>query len=202
MSTRARALLRSIALISALTLVAPFAAASDAENFVKAKQSELIEMVKKSKGAADDRKIEDAFDSVLDYDALAKDSLAEAWAERTPEERAEFQGVLKKLVRAAYRKSLKRISDYTVEIKGESPAENGHIVRTVAKSKTDNRQEPVSIDYVVHQVDGKWRVADIVTEGSSLVTNYRNQFRRVIKKNGFPELIKRMKAKLDKGDVN
>jgi phospholipid transport system substrate-binding protein len=41
-----------------------------------------------------------------------------------------------------------------------------------------------------------------VTEGSSLVTNYRNQFRRIIKKNGFPELIKRMKAKLDKGDVN
>ncbi|MFZ5894239.1 MAG: MlaC/ttg2D family ABC transporter substrate-binding protein [Myxococcota bacterium] len=200
MSTRGS--LRMIALFSAVLLVAPFATAAEAEGFVKAKQGELLELVRKSKGAADDRKVEDAFDNVLDYDALARETLKEAWAERTPEERAEFQQVLKKLVRGAYRKSLKRISDYTVEYKGESAAENGQIVRTVAKSRNDARQEPVSIDYVVHQVDGKWRVADIVTEGSSLVANYRNQFRRIIKKDGFPALIKRMKAKLDKGDVN
>ena len=105
--------LRTMAILSALLLVAPFAAASEAEGFVKTKQGELIEMVRKSKGAADDRKVEDAFDSVLDYDTLAKDTLAEAWADRTPQERAEFQAVLKKLVRGAYRKSLKRISDYT-----------------------------------------------------------------------------------------
>lgn len=200
MSTRGS--FRMIALLSALLLVAPVAAAAEAEGFVRSKQSELIEMVRKSKGTADEKKVEDAFDAVLDYDALAKATLADAWEERTPAERAEFQQVLKKLVRGAYRKSLKRISDYAVEFKGEEPAQNGQIVRTVAKSRTDNRQEPVSIDYIVHQVDGKWRVADIVTEGSSLVANYRNQFRRIIKKDGFPALIKRMKAKLDKGDVN
>ena len=33
---------------------------------------------------------------------------------------------------------------------------------------------------------GKWRVQDIVTEGVSLVTSYRNQFTKVIKKDGFP----------------
>ncbi|MGC4092158.1 MAG: ABC transporter substrate-binding protein [Polyangiaceae bacterium] len=104
-------------------------------------------------------------------------------------------------MRSAYRKSLKRISDYNVEFKGETPSEGGQIVRTVAKSRTDARQEPLSIDYVVHEVNGKWRVADIVTEGSSLVANYRNQFRRIIKKNGFPELMKRMKTKLDKGEA-
>ena len=200
MSTRGS--LRMIALLSAVLLVAPFAAASEAEGFVRSKQSELIELVRKSKGAADDRKVEDAFDNVLDYDALARETLKEAWADRTPEERAEFQQILKKLVRAAYRKSLKRISDFDVEFKGESPAEAGQIVKTVAKSRSDARQEPISIDYVVHEVNGKWRVADIVTEGSSLVGNYRSQFRRIIKKNGFPELIKRMKTKLEKGEVN
>lgn len=199
MSTRGS--LRMIALFSAVLLVAPFASAAEAEGFVKAKQGELIDLVRKSKGAADDKKVEDAFDNVLDYESLAKATLADAWDERTAAERAEFQQILKKLVRGAYRKSLKRISDYEVEYKGESPAENGQVVRTVAKSRNDNRKEPVSIDYVVHQVDGKWRVSDIVTEGSSLVANYRNQFRRIMKKNGFPELIKRMKAKLDKGDV-
>jgi phospholipid transport system substrate-binding protein len=48
-------------------------------------------------------------------------------------------------------------------------------------------------------VDGKWQIYDIVTEGSSLIRNYRNQFRRVIEKKGFDELLRRMKAKRDKG---
>ena len=39
-----------------------------------------------------------------------------------------------------------------------------------------------------------------MTEGSSLARNYRNQFRKVIDKKGFDELLKRMKAKRDKGD--
>jgi ABC-type transporter MlaC component len=32
-----------------------------------------------------------------------------------------------------------------------------------------------------------------------LARNYRNQFRKVIQKKGFDELLKRMKAKRDKG---
>ena len=38
-----------------------------------------------------------------------------------------------------------------------------------------------------------------MTEGSSLSKNYRNQFRKVIQKHSFEELLKRMKAKRDKG---
>jgi phospholipid transport system substrate-binding protein len=57
------------------------------------------------------------------------------------------------------------------------------------------------VDYLMHQVDGKWRIVDIVTEGTSLVGNYRSQFRRVIKKHGFPELLKRMKNKAGQGAI-
>jgi len=192
---------RALALFTALALAAPLAHAGEAENFVRSKHGELTQLVSKSKGAADEKKVEAAFDQVLDYDSLARESLKEFWAERTPEERAEFQDVLKRLVRAAYRKSLKRIGDYEVEYKGESKAEAGIIVKTVAKSRGNAREEPVSVDYVVRETDGKWRIVDIVTEGSSLVSNYRSQFRRIIKKQGFPELIRRMKTKLEKGDV-
>jgi phospholipid transport system substrate-binding protein len=38
-----------------------------------------------------------------------------------------------------------------------------------------------------------------VTEGSSLVGTYRQQFGRIIKKDGFPELLRRMKSKLATG---
>jgi phospholipid transport system substrate-binding protein len=193
---------RAVALFTALAFAAPLALASDAEGFVKTKHGELTQMVKKAKGPADEKKVEEAFDRVLDYETLAHESLKEFWAERTPEERAEFQAVLTKLVRAAYRKNLKRIGDYQVEYKGESKGDWGQVVRTVARSRqASSREEPVSIDYVVRENAGAFRIVDIVTEGSSLVGNYRSQFRRIIKKQGFPELIRRMKTKLEKGDV-
>jgi phospholipid transport system substrate-binding protein len=191
---------RAVPLLLALTLAAPVALAADAQNFVKAKQTELGELVRKAKTPADEKKLEAAFDEVLDYDTLARESLKDSWESLKPAERAEFQDALKKLVRTSYRKSLRSIRDYDVEYTGESTAEAGKLVRTVAKSRTKTHEEPLSIDYVVRQADGKWRIVDIVTEGSSLVGNYRNQFRKIIKKQGFPELIRRMKTKLDKGD--
>ena len=45
-------------------------------------------------------------------------------------------------------------------------------------------------------------VLDVVTEGSSLLNNYRSQFRKIIKKQGFAELMRRMRTKLEKGEVD
>jgi phospholipid transport system substrate-binding protein len=191
---------RVAALIGALLLAAPLAHAGEAETFVKGKQSELTELIRKAKAPADEKRIQNVFDEVLDYDSLARESLKDSWDGLKPEERTEFEDVLKKLVRAAYRKNLKRIKDYDVGYGGEAKAEAGQIVKTTAKSRSNAREEPISIDYVVRESGGKWRIVDIVTEGSSLVGNYRNQFRRIIKKQGFAELIRRMKVKVEKGD--
>lgn len=179
----------------------PTTARADAspEAFIKGKQAELTALLKK--GAGSDKKVEAVFDGMLDYESLAKESLGKHWADRSDEEKKEFHDVLKRLVRNAYRKNLKKTLDYDISFKGESSAKKGVLVRTVAKSKTNAREEPISIDYVVHKVDGKWRVKDIVTEGSSLVRNYQSQFGRVIKKKGFAELMKRMKKKLDKDEA-
>lgn len=182
----------------AMSLSLP-AFAAEAENFVKGKQSELSALVSKTKSADDERKLDAAFDSVFDYDSLAKATLKDSWDSLTPAQRVDFASVLKDLVRNAYRKNLKKTLGYSVDYKGESDADAGKLVKTVARNTKNSREEPVSVDYVVHQVDGKWLINDIVTEGSSLVRNYRNQFRRVIQKHGFDELLKRMKAKRDKG---
>ena len=183
----------------ALSLSLP-AFGAEAETFVKGKHVELTELVSKAKSADDQKKLDAAFDGVFDYDGLAKATLKDSWEQRTPSERAEFTTLLKDLVRNAYRRNIKNTLGYDIDYKGEEDADAGKVVRTIAHSKKNAREEPVSIDYVVHQVGGKWLIADIVTEGSSLSRNYRNQFRKVIEKKGFDELLKRMKAKRDKGD--
>jgi phospholipid transport system substrate-binding protein len=186
------------ALAFAMSLSLP-AFAAEAENFVKGKQAELSALVSKTKSAEDEKKLDAAFDAVFDYDSLSKATLKDSWDTLTPAQRTEFSGLFKDLIRNAYRKNLKKTLGYDVDYKGESDAESGKLVKTVAHNSKNAREEPVSVDYVVHQVDGKWLINDIVTEGSSLVRNYRNQFRRVIQKHGFDELLKRMKTKRDKG---
>ncbi|MBK9000263.1 MAG: ABC transporter substrate-binding protein [Myxococcales bacterium] len=192
---------RWFALLVVLSLLlgfsSPALADDGAEAALKAKQNELAAQLKKGK-AADGKKMDQIFDELLDYDTLAKDSLGSHWDERSDAEKKEFQDVLKRLVKNAYRKNLKKTLNYEVTYEGVLEAKKGVLVKTVAKNKTNAREEPVHIDYAMHKLDGRWVVGNIVTEGASLVGNYRSQFGRVIKKNGFAELMRRMKKKADK----
>lgn len=190
----------SLLVVFALLLGFPMSAWADgdAESTLKAKQAELTGLLGKGKSAEADKKVQAIFDELLDYETLAKDSLGAHWDDLSDAERKEFQGVLERLVRNAYRKNLRKTLNYEVTYKGSNAGKKGVIVHTVAKSKKNAREEPISIDYAMHKVDGKWKVRDLVTEGSSLVNNYKSQFGRVIKKKGFAELMKRMKNKLQK----
>jgi phospholipid transport system substrate-binding protein len=40
-----------------------------------------------------------------------------------------------------------------------------------------------------------WRVYDVVVEGTSLVQNYREQFKRILRKDSFAELSKQLRDK-------
>lgn len=188
----------SLVLVLGLSMPA-WASEPSAESFMKDRQAELAALVKKTPASGNSKKIETVFDSILDYEALAKGSLRTQWDSRSDAERHEFQEVLKQLVQRAYRKNLEHTASYDVQFDGASQEGGTFIVRTVAHSRTNAREEPISIDYVVHRDGESFRIQDIVTEGSSLVGNYNQQFSRIIKKDGFAELLRRMKSKLASG---
>jgi phospholipid transport system substrate-binding protein len=167
---------------------------TDAERFVRERQDQLFDLIRQKAN----NKIEQVFDEMLDYGALAQDTLRDYWNERSPKERRQFQCVLRGLVTDAHRKSLDKTVNYEVKFQSTNKVEGGYLVTTEAKNTKNSREEPVTIAYLVHRKDESWRVRDILTEGSSLVDNYRSQFRRIIKKDGFGELMRRMKNKLGK----
>ena len=172
------------------------ASAGPADSFVKDQQTELMGLLKKGKGCD---KATPVLDRVLDYDALAHGSLADDWGNHSEAELQEFQRLLTGLVRKAYCKNISDIAGYDVGVDGEEKIDDGVLVKTVATSRSNRHEEPVHIDYLLHEVDGKWRAFDVVTESSSMVNNYRHQFRRVIKKDGFQKLLEKMAKKLRSG---
>ncbi len=172
--------------------------AGAATDVVKAKQTALFELLKKP---SNDAKTSAMFDEMLDYQTLAEGSLGSEWAARTDAEKAEFSALLKQLVRKAYERNLKKTLDFNVEYTAEEKKGNAIVVKTRAVSKKDARSEPLEIAYVVAEKNGTWLVQDIITDDVSLVSSYRSQFVKIVKKDGFPALIKKMKDKLAKGDV-
>jgi phospholipid transport system substrate-binding protein len=188
-----------LAAVLALLPAAALAAGVDADQFVKDRHTQLVALLEQPKNAAREQKVGVSIDEVFDYDQLAARSLGDEWKNRTDVEKQQFRELLEQLVRKSYRKSIDSTLGYQVEHRGTRKSGEDTIVATVAKHKTDSRKAPVTIDYVLVQVNGKWRAVDVIIEGASLVGNYRSQFTRVIKKKGFNELVSMMKRKLEKG---
>jgi phospholipid transport system substrate-binding protein len=196
---------RMVHLVATLGAALTFTLASPAfagppTDVVKAKQAVLFDLLKQTTPDAQ-KKIDGVFDEMLDYSTLIQASMGDEWAKRTDAEKTEFTDIYKKLVRNAYQKNLKKILNFDVDYLGEDPVDSSIVVKTKSKPK-DPRDEPVEINFKMAQKAGKFQVTDIVTEGQSLTASYRSQFLKVIKKDGFPALLQKMKDKLAKGDTN
>jgi phospholipid transport system substrate-binding protein len=178
----------------------PLAWAGAATDVVRTKQTKLFEALRKPKSPAADQEVAALFDEMLNYRVLAEASLGKEWAGRTEAERAQFEGLLKQLVQRAYERNLRKTLDYEIKYLGEEPQAAGATkVLTKAVHKTDTREEPIEINFRMGQRAGAWRVEDIETEGVSLVDSYRSQFTKILKKDGWDALIKKMQDKIAKG---
>jgi phospholipid transport system substrate-binding protein len=176
--------------------------ASQARQFLERKHDSVMSVLrqKPSSSAARQKRADrlgQMLDGLLDYEELSRRALDEHWKERSAEERDKFVELLKQLVERSYRKNLEQTLDYQVRYQGERTEGEGVLVETTARSKSNRRAPPISIDYRLKRTGGQWRVFDVITDGVSMVDNYRNQFDRIIEKDGWNGLLERMQSKLE-----
>ncbi len=137
----------------------------------------------------------------LDYDTLSELSLDQEWDKRSPKERKQFVSLLRALVERQYQRNMESTLKYKVTWVGAEAIDDANaLVKSSASSQKKKRQPPIEIDYSMRPAGREWRVWDISTDGVSLVKNYKRQFRRVIKDEGWNGLIDRMEKKLKAED--
>jgi len=68
---------------------------------------------------------------------------------------------------------------------------------TVPITVVHKEEGEVGLDFVLAQSSGRWQVVDVILDGVSMRNNLRTQFYKVIKKNDYSELVRRMKKKLN-----
>jgi len=119
----------------------------------------------------------------------------------TDVQKAELKTWLTKVVRQSYRRNITKTLDYDVSYKGSKEAGGDTRVLTEAKSKSNPRDTPVRVDYVVKQTPKGLLVVDIVTEGSSFSKNLYVQFRKYMQDaDGYDHIVTKLREKAAKKD--
>jgi phospholipid transport system substrate-binding protein len=140
--------------------------------------------------------IRDMVNAFLDYRELSKRSLGAHWDARTRREQDEFVAVLRDLIERNYVTQLRSNLDYDVRYQKEDVSGEQATVTTMLRVAKNNRTAETQIVYKMRRVEGVWLVFDIITDDVSLIQNYRTQFNRIITRESYPALLKKMRRKL------
>lgn len=183
----------------AVVLGSGLAWAGPATDAVQAKQAALFQLIGQRQDAQTQDKIKALFDEWLDYGHLARASLGKHWDTLTADQQKEFGDLLEQLVRKSYRKNLSKVAGYDIRYTSEAAGDDGDFtVQMRAQSKTDASEPPIEIEFRVRQAASGWRLLDIAPEGASILKTYRNQFTKILGRDGYATLVAKMRAKLAK----
>jgi phospholipid transport system substrate-binding protein len=141
---------------------------------------------------SEDEQLERVIARRFDFAEMAQRSLGPHWRKLSRAEQQEFVDVFTKLLKRNYLDQIKAYQNQEVLFTGER--RDGEFA--VVETRIVPRQgEPIAVNYRLQLSDGQWKVYDVVIENVSLVNNYRSQFNRVLARNSFSDLIRRMKEK-------
>jgi phospholipid transport system substrate-binding protein len=135
--------------------------------------------------------------SFLDYGELAKRSLARHWDTLTPKQREDFSNTLRELVERSYLRQLHGNANYNIKYEKEEKAGNEATVDATLHTMARGKKVEIALQYKMLGKGGTWLVYDVLTDEQSMLENYRAEFNKIISKDGFDALLKRMKKKLD-----
>jgi phospholipid transport system substrate-binding protein len=126
----------------------------------------------------------------FDFSEMARRSLGPHWTALNANERREFVDAYTQMLLHFFGRSVRAAGDETIEYQRE--VRDGILARVETKVVSASRDD-FAIDYRLHDIDGQWKVYDMVIDQISIVNNYRAQFERVIAKSSLKDLLQRMK---------
>lgn len=132
----------------------------------------------------------------LDLKDISKQTLGKYWKDRSPKEQEDFVALLSQLLKkTAFPSSAKFFADLKSTY-GETKIDKAQAV--VPLKVLHKNEGEINIDFKLQLADGKWRVYDVILDDVSMRNNLKSQFYKVLEKDPFPELVRRMKEKVEK----
>ncbi|MFT4579012.1 MAG: phospholipid transport system substrate-binding protein [Nitrospinales bacterium] len=165
---------------------------------VKKLLGEIKQIVKKDSLSdvekAENEKHADIALSVLKVQEISQKTLGKYWSKHSEEQQKQFQILLGKLfVHVAFPSSAKFFANLDM-VYGKPKSKKDMMV--VPLTVVHEKEGEVDIDFRMKQSEEGWQVVDVILDGVSMRNNLRSQFYKILKKNEFKELVRRMEKKL------
>ena len=130
----------------------------------------------------------------LNIAEISQKALGKYWKKRTDEEKADFPKLLGDLfIYVAFPNSGKFFVDLDL-VFAESEIEKAKAF--VPMTVVHKNEGEIEIDFFLKQNSDDWKVVDVHMDGVSMRNNLRSQFYKIIAKENFAELVRRMEKKL------
>lgn len=193
---------KTVAFIIIIFLMVPFCVYAGAPlEAVKTQVNKVLDVLRDSslKGEAGKKvkreRIRNISENMFDYTELSKRTLAQNWRKLNAGQQTEFLGLYKTLLEDAYADKIINYTDEKVVFGKETTLseKTAEVQTTIITKKAD-----IPIYYRVVQKGSDWKVYDVVIEGVSLVSNYRNQFKEILSNKTPDALLDTLRKKVGK----
>jgi phospholipid transport system substrate-binding protein len=135
----------------------------------------------------------------FDLYVMSRLVLARNWKRFSEEQKKQYVEEFKRYLTNTYGNRIERYDQQEVDIVGQREEPRGDVV--VQTKIMGGEFEGALVDYRLRKQDGGWRVIDVVIEGISMVSNYRDQFKSIVSSGGPELLIEKLKEKNAAGRV-
>ncbi len=133
--------------------------------------------------------------ALLDIRKISRKILGKYWKKRTLTEQKVFIDLLSQMfIKEAFQNSGKFFSALEL-IYGQTTINKSQA--KVPLIVVHEKEGEIIIDFHLHKYHDQWQVVDVDLDKISMRSNLRSQLYKIISKNGYQELIRRMKKKLD-----
>ena len=130
--------------------------------------------------------------SRFDFRSMSQSILATNWRAATTEEKRQFVEFFSRYLEDTYRNKIEAYGDQSIVYVSEQIRKDRAMVDTeiIAQGKR------IPVTYRLKNNDGDWYAYDVVIEGMSLVSNYRDTFNAIIKSEGMEGLLSDLEVRI------
>ena len=132
-----------------------------------------------------------------DLDTIARLVVGRHWKELDANQRSAFIQTFKDLSISMYAGRFKDYGGEQFKVLSETSLKRGNR-KLVTSHFVKSDGEKITFSYVLHQIHDQWKIIGVSVNGVSDLALKRAEYRGILRKDGFPTLIERLKIQIDK----
>ena len=141
------------------------------------------------------KKLEPVILGIFDVPYMTKVAVGATWSQLQPSQKQQAWTAFGRFITATYASQFDGYSGEDFKIVGSQKIRHGMLVKTELTKPND---DPVVLNYVVHDNDIGWQIRDVYLTGSiSQIATRRSEFASLLKDGGIDNLIKTLNKKAD-----